>query len=101
MAEDNVNSITEQQATQNPVLEQMVGTDTPLKDLVVNYVGQKCAPSEDDEQIDVTVQMIVEAFSKEFPEFLMAVAEENWVRGYHQALVDIDPARYPGLESDS
>ena len=31
--------------------------------------------------------------ANEFPEFLMAVAEENWVRGYHQALDDVDAGR--------
>ena len=34
--------------------------------------------------------MIVETMATEFPEFLMAVAEENWIRGYHQALDDVD-----------
>ena len=35
------------------------------------------------------IEMIIEAMSEEFPEFLMAVAEENWIRGYHQALEDV------------
>ena len=34
--------------------------------------------------------MIVETMAKEFPEFLLAVAEENWVRGYQQAIEDVD-----------
>ena len=37
--------------------------------------------------------MIVETMAKEFPEFLMAIAEENWVRGYHQALEDVEIGR--------
>ena len=28
--------------------------------------------------------------AQEFPEFLMAIAEENWIRGYHQAPTDVD-----------
>jgi hypothetical protein len=28
--------------------------------------------------------------AEEFPEFLMALAEENWIRGYHQALNDVE-----------
>ena len=28
--------------------------------------------------------------AQEFPEFLMAIAEENWIRGYHQALTDVE-----------
>jgi hypothetical protein len=26
----------------------------------------------------------------EFPEFLLAIAEENFIRGYEQALYDVD-----------
>jgi hypothetical protein len=33
--------------------------------------------------------MIVNTMAEEFPEFLMAIAEENWIRGYHQALTDV------------
>ena len=33
--------------------------------------------------------MIVETMAKEFPEFVLALAEENWIRGYQQALDDI------------
>jgi hypothetical protein len=44
----------------------------------------------DPESGDVTVEMIVETMATEFPEFLMAVAEENWIRGYHQALDDVE-----------
>ena len=28
--------------------------------------------------------------AKEFPEFVLALAEENWVRGYQQGLVDVE-----------
>jgi len=38
----------------------------------------------------VTVEMIVELMAKEFPEFLMAVAEENFIRGYRQAFIDTE-----------
>ena len=31
----------------------------------------------------------IDVVSKEFPEFVMAFAEENWIRGYHQALDDV------------
>jgi uncharacterized iron-regulated protein len=33
--------------------------------------------------------MIVETMAKEFPEFVLALAEENWIRGYQQALDDV------------
>jgi hypothetical protein len=71
---------------ENPDLEETVETNSPLKEMVVNYTGITLQP----ENGEVTVQMIVDIFSTEFPEFLMAIAEENWVRGYHQAFVDIE-----------
>lgn len=61
-----------------------VARDSELKDWVVNYVGNKVATDE-----NVTVEMIVEVFATEFPEFLMVVAEENFFRGYEQALSDL------------
>ena len=38
----------------------------------------------------MVVEMMVEVFAEEFPEFLMAVAEENFIRGYNQAFLDIE-----------
>ena len=70
-------------------LKEVVNTSTELKKWLVNYVGEKHDP----ENGEVTVEMIVETIAIEFPEFLMAIAEENWVRGYHQALDDVDAGR--------
>ncbi len=70
---------------ENPTLTEEVQPDNELKTWLVNYVGDKAEP--DSEQ--VTVENIVEVIASEFPEFLMVVAEENWIRGYHQALVDV------------
>ena len=67
-------------------LKETVETDTEMKDWLVNYVGERHDPDSG----EVTVEMIVETMATEFPEFLMAVAEENWIRGYHQALNDVD-----------
>ena len=80
-------TINEKQATKNPTLEQLIGKESEIKTMLVDYVGQ----SMDSEQ--VTVQMIIEVLSEQFPEFVLAVAEENWVRGYHQALEDVDAGR--------
>ena len=71
---------------ENPQLEEVVEVETPLKEMLVNYVGERENP--EDEQ--VTVQMIVNTIATEFPEFLTVVAEENWIRGYHQALTDAE-----------
>ena len=63
----------------------VVYSDTGLKELVVNYIGERLAGPE-----DITVDMAVEDFAAEFPEFLLAVAEENFLRGYEQALADVE-----------
>ena len=72
--------------TRNPELTEPLNTDSQLKELIVEYVGSTHELSEGGE---VNVAMIVETMSREFPEFLLAVAEENWIRGYHQALTDV------------
>jgi hypothetical protein len=54
--------------------------------MLVEYVGEKLNP----EDMNVTVEMIVDVMAKEFPEFVLALAEENWVRGYQQGLVDVE-----------
>ena len=70
---------------QNPTLESTVEPDTDMKNWLVEYVGEKSNP----ENQEVTVGMIVETMAEEFPEFVLAVAEENWVRGYQQAFHDL------------
>jgi len=71
---------------ENEALREVVSSQTGLKDLVVNYIGERLAAAEE----EITVHMAVEVFAAEFPEFLMAVAEENFLRGYEQALNDIE-----------
>ncbi len=62
-----------------------VKKDNKLKEILVDYVGNKKEPEDD----SVTVEMIVEVIADEFPEFLFVVAQENFLRGYEQALDDI------------
>ena len=81
-------TVTEEQATKNTTLDEVVQKDSELKTWLVDYVGINSEEFIHDNEI--TVQMIVDTMAKEFPEFLMAVAEENWIRGYHQALNDVD-----------
>ena len=74
-------------SNKNPLLDSVVEkTESDLKLWLVDYVGEKQNP----ENGDVTVENIVNVMAEEFPEFLMAVAEENWVRGYEQALNDVE-----------
>ena len=70
---------------ENPDLDSPVVATTGLKELVVDYIGNRLNAEE-----EITVDMAVEVFAAEFPEFLMAVAEENFLRGYEQALTDVE-----------
>ena len=73
--------------TTNPDLaKEVVPTESELKEIIVNYVGEKTNPEKD----EVTVENIIDIFAEQFPEFLLAVAEENWVNGYTQALTDVE-----------
>jgi hypothetical protein len=68
------------------LLTQEVKTENSMKEWLVNYVGSKQSP----EDGKVTVEMIVSSMADEFPEFVLALAEENFIRGYQQALYDVD-----------
>jgi len=70
----------------NPTLEEVVEPENDLKNFLVEYVGEKNNP----EDKNVTVEMIVDTMAQDFPEFILAVAEENWIRGYQQAIQDVD-----------
>ena len=68
------------------LLGEAVPSETELKEIVVNYVGKVLDPESD----NITLEQVIEVFSREFPEFLLALAEENWVNGYTQALKDVE-----------
>ncbi len=70
----------------NPELRETVDGDNELKQWLVNYVGEKHQP----ENGNVTVEMIVHTLADDFPEFMLAVASENFLRGYHQAFCDME-----------
>ena len=78
VVEDNVDVL-------NPAAQDLVEGDTELKEWLVQYVGAKLQPKGD----EVTVEMIIEVLAAEFPEFLLVVAEENFLRGYAQGIYDI------------
>jgi hypothetical protein len=83
--------ITEEEAHTNPLLGLVVQPESKLKEYLVEYVGTKFNNEE------VTVNMIAEALAEEFPEFIMAFAEENFLRGYQLGLDDA--TRIPKAES--
>jgi hypothetical protein len=57
-----------------------------LKSLIVEYVGSKVKPQDD----QINVSMVIEMLAKEFPEVVLCLAEENWYRGYEQGLEDTE-----------
>jgi hypothetical protein len=68
----------------SPLLSMVVERNSELKDYLVEYVGTKL----DNE--NVTVEMITEVLATEFPEFVISLAEENFLLGYEQGLKDAD-----------
>ena len=77
---------TEHDIEKNEELTKEVKTNSELKDIIVNYIGTKKNPEND----EVTLQLVLDTFSEEFPEFVLPLAEENFIRGYNQALFDVD-----------
>ena len=53
-----------------------------MKTHLVEYVGTIF------EKEEVTVNMIAETLAYEFPEFMVAIAEENFLRGYQLGIDD-------------
>ena len=78
---------------ENPDLFKIVTGQNELKKLLVNYVGELLQPEND----EVTVEMVLGTLAEEFPEVMLVVAEENFIRGYQQAMNDIDT----GISFDS
>ena len=70
---------------ESPELLKKVQKETPVKSWLVEYVGEKLDPKNN----EVNVEMIIEVMAKEFPEFLLPIAEENFIRGYQQAMLDV------------
>ena len=73
-------------ALQNPDLKETVQVDNKLKDFIVNFTGQQLNPQNG----EVTVEMVIEVLASHFPEVAFALAEENFLRGYEQALSDVE-----------
>jgi len=91
---EEVKEISEEEST---LLDKELEIDSDLKNFIVGYVGQKLDPEND----KITVAMIIEVFANEFPEFVLALAEENFIRGYHQALHDVDEGIKISQEQES
>jgi len=77
-------NILEEKSTLKDIIK--ANNESELKDHIVQYVGNAKNPEND----EVNLAMIIEVLSEEFPELILCISEENWVRGYHQALVDVE-----------
>ena len=80
----------------SPAILLPVEKTTELKSWLVDYVGEKLQP----EKNEVNVEMIIQVMAEEFPEILLAIAEENFVRGYQQAAEDIRQFEVPYEKPD-
>lgn len=81
---------TDQDDYENSLLRKIITTDGELKEFLVNYAGNKLKPEDD----KVTVEIIIETIASEFPELLLAIAEENYLRGYSQGLDDVSSINF-------
>ena len=86
--------IGEKEVHENPMLAMTVDKNSKLKEMLVEYVGTKL----DNEE--VTVNMVAEVLAAEFPEFVFAFAEENFLRGYQLGLEDADKL-HPGITKET
>ena len=57
--------------------------NTNLKKIISEYIEKKTNK-------EVSIEEIENTFIEEFPEFLIKLAEENWINGYSQALKDTE-----------
>ena len=78
----------------NEHLKEVVNKESELKRVIVEHVGNKLNPEND----EVTVENVIEVMIEEFPEVVLALAEENFFRGYAQGLSD--QASLAGLKDD-
>lgn len=69
---------------ENNILQKVISIEGELKTLIVDYVGKKQNPKDG----EVTLEMVLHTIAEEFPEALLAVAEENFLRGYEVGLND-------------
>jgi group I intron endonuclease len=73
---------------EDELAKEVVNKDSELKEIFIDFVGRRLQPDNG----EVTVEMCVEVFAQEFPEFLLLVAQENFLRGYSQCMKDVENA---------
>ena len=70
------------------LLEKQVNPDSELKEYIINYVGEKLNP----ENGEINIEMIISVLASDFPDIVLALAEENFIRGYQQGVNDCSGA---------
>tara|TARA_R110002020_G_scaffold199161_4_gene400571 strand:- start:225 stop:476 length:252 start_codon:yes stop_codon:yes gene_type:complete len=76
----------------NNILQKVISIDGELKTKIINYVGKKNNPPNG----DVTLEMIISCLAEEFPEVLLNIAEENFLRGYEVGINDASSLKMDG-----
>lgn len=71
---------------QELTVEKETEQQKPLRNFLIQHTGRRVNPEDD----QVTLEMIIAVLADEFPEVVMALAEENFMRGYQQALQDVE-----------
>jgi len=68
------------------ILDKVVEAGNELQEDLVRYVRNRT--NED----QVTLGQVIGILASEFPELVITIAEENWIRGYKQGLDDAEIA---------
>ena len=66
------------------ILDKTVEARNELQEDLVRHVGNRINQQKD----QVTIGQVIGVLASEFPELVITIAEENWVRGYKQGLDD-------------
>lgn len=77
-------SLTEVDFENEDLKKEIDPMDNTLKQVIVNYTGYRLSLEE-----KVTVENVIQVLAEDFPEIVLALAEENFIRGYKQALQDL------------
>ena len=68
------------------ILDKVVEAGNELQEDLVRHVRNRTS------QDQVTLGQVIGILASEFPELVITIAEENWIRGYKQGLDDAEIA---------
>jgi hypothetical protein len=66
------------------ILDKVVEVRNEIQEDLVRHVENKINVHKD----QITIGQVIGILASEFPEIVIAIAEENWIRGYKQGLDD-------------